>query len=57
MNRKLTTEQCVFVLQAWLEHYNSCYSDVCDLFVEPFPNVETPYRQGIHKLNSIFEQI
>lgn len=55
MNRKLTTEQRVFVLQTWWKHDHS-YSDVCDLFVERFPNVEPPSRQGIHKLNSRFEQ-
>uniref|UniRef100_A0A1B6L4Y9 DUF4817 domain-containing protein n=1 Tax=Graphocephala atropunctata TaxID=36148 RepID=A0A1B6L4Y9_9HEMI len=55
MNRKLTTEQRVFVLQTWWKHDHN-YSDVCDLFVERFPNIEPPSRQCIRKLNLRFEQ-
>ncbi|KAG8304064.1 hypothetical protein J6590_103137, partial [Homalodisca vitripennis] len=30
--------------------------DVCDMFVERFPNIQPPSRQGIRKLNLRFEE-
>jgi transposase len=55
MNRKLSTEERVFVLQKWWQHDHS-YRDVVDLFVERFPNSVPPSRQAIYNLNKRFEQ-
>jgi transposase len=55
MNRKLSTEARVFLLQKWWQHDYS-YRDVVDLFVERFPNSVPPSRQVIHNLNKRFEQ-
>jgi hypothetical protein len=53
MNRKLSTEERVFVLQKWCQHDHS-YRDVVDLFVERFPNSVPPSGQAIHNLNKRF---
>jgi hypothetical protein len=55
MNRKLSTEERVFILQKWWQHDHN-YRDVVDLFVERFPNSVLPSRQAIHSLNKRFEQ-
>uniref|UniRef100_A0A1B6GN10 DUF4817 domain-containing protein n=1 Tax=Cuerna arida TaxID=1464854 RepID=A0A1B6GN10_9HEMI len=55
MNRKLSTEQHIFVLKSWWK-YDCNYIDMCDSFVERFPNVRPPSRQGIRKLNARFEE-
>lgn len=57
MNRRFVVEQRLFVLLAWWKHDNR-YSDVSDLFVEYFPNVEpsSSATYSNHKLNSRFEQ-
>jgi transposase len=55
MNRKLSMEERVLVLQKWCQHDHS-YRDVVDLFVERFPNGVPPSRQAIHNLNKRFEQ-
>jgi hypothetical protein len=55
MNRKLSTEERVFVLQKWCQHDRN-YRDVVDLFVERFPNGVPPSRQAIHNLNKRSER-
>jgi transposase len=55
MNRKLSTEERVFVLQKWCQHDHN-YRDVVDLFVGRFPNGVPASRQTIHNLNKRFEQ-
>jgi hypothetical protein len=55
MNRKLSTEERVFVLQKWWQHDHN-YRDVVDLFVERFPNSVPPSGQAIHNLNKRSEQ-
>jgi hypothetical protein len=55
MNRKLSTEERVFVLQKWCQ-YDRNYRDDVDLFVGRFPNSVPPSRQAIHNLNKMFEQ-
>jgi hypothetical protein len=56
MNRKLSTEERIFVLQKWRQHDHN-YRDVVDLFLEHFPNSVPPSRQAIHNLNKRSEQI
>jgi transposase len=55
MDRNLSTEERVFVLQKWWQHDHS-YRDVVDLLVERFPNSVPPSRQAIHNLNKRFER-
>jgi hypothetical protein len=55
MNRKLSTEERVFVLQKWWQSDHN-YRDVVELFVERFPNSVPPSRQAIHNLNKRSEQ-
>lgn len=54
MNRKLTTQQRVFVLQCWWKT-NKNSDEVVKLFVEKFPQTPAPSRQAIYNLNKRFE--
>jgi hypothetical protein len=55
MNRKLSTEERVFVLQQWCQHDHR-YRHAVHLFLGRFPNSAPPPRQAIHNLNKKFEQ-
>jgi hypothetical protein len=55
LNRKLSMEEHVFVLQKWWQHDHN-YRDVVALFVECIPNSVPPSRQAIHNLNERLEQ-
>jgi hypothetical protein len=54
MNRKLTTEQRVFILQYWGKtNKNSVY--VLEMFAEEFRDTPVPTRQAIYNLNQRFK--
>ncbi|XP_067143011.1 uncharacterized protein [Centruroides vittatus] len=55
MNRKLSLEQRVFLLQNWWKH-DKKYAIIRKLFIEKYPAVEPPTRQAIYKLNKRFEE-
>lgn len=55
MNRKLTTEERIFLLKSWWKT-NKNSEEVIQSFVERFPLTPAPSRQGIYKLNKRFEE-
>uniref|UniRef100_A0A1B6BYL5 DUF4817 domain-containing protein n=1 Tax=Clastoptera arizonana TaxID=38151 RepID=A0A1B6BYL5_9HEMI len=55
MNRKLTTEERIFLLKSWWKT-NKNSEEVIQLFGKRFPQTPPPSRQGIYKLNKRFEE-
>jgi hypothetical protein len=54
MNRKLTTQQRVFLLQPWWQTNTNC-ARVLEMFAEKFRDTPVPTRQAIYNLNKRFQ--
>jgi hypothetical protein len=55
MNRKLTTQQRVFLLQSWWQPTKKS-ARVLEMFAEKFRDTPVPTRQAIYKLNQRFQR-
>jgi hypothetical protein len=55
MNRKLTNDQRIFLLQTWWKTSKKS-QEVIAAFTETYPGIQPPTRQAIHNLNTRFEE-